>query len=126
MANTIKISGVLVGEHSAFMQSDGRRITAISLEFHKGQGPILLCAVDSVPTELLRRFSTGDLVEATGELLVNPSTLRSGVLLESIKGLRRCARDQDRCREVEDFNTSRNHKKDSRVVGLGTAARAVR
>jgi hypothetical protein len=125
--NTVKLSGVLMGEHSAFTQSDGRRVTSIALEFHKGQGPVLLCAVDSLPTELLRRFGAGDLVEATGELLVGLSNQRCGVLVESIKGLRRCPRDSDSARETEAFITTRKHKHDARVPGVGTAnRRAVR
>jgi hypothetical protein len=124
--NTVKLSGVLLGEHSAFTQGDGRRITSIALEFHKGQGPVLLCAVTSAATELLRRFNAGDLVEATGELLVSLSNQKCGVLVESIKGLRRCPRDSDRARETEAFDATRSHRQNARVAGVATANRAVR
>ena len=120
--NEVRLSGTIVSEIDARSDADGTEHASTFLQFHKGNGAVLLFCFEE-RAHLLARFKSGDLVTIRGRLTIHKINGKPAILIDEVHHLD-ARQESAEDREDNWWNAVRRHQQNAAVKDNRWATRA--
>ena|SRR5713101_5898137 len=120
--NEVRLSGTITSEIITSTQADGTEHASTSLEFHKGNGAVLLFCFGERARHLAR-FRSGDLVRICGRLTIHRLNGKVAILVDEVRHLD-ARQESAEDREESEWNATRRHQLNATVKDNRWATRA--